>query len=56
MSTCRQAPARADRVAMVEATDGDAAFDAADNLARQLAVDVQDGGVHVFRSLWRLCR
>ncbi len=50
------APARADRVAMVEATDGDAAFDAADNLARQLAVDVQDGGVHVFRSLWRLCR
>jgi hypothetical protein len=48
------APAGADRVAMVEATDGDAAFDAADNLARQLAVDVQDGGVHVFRLLWRL--
>lgn len=49
-------PARADRVAMVEATDGEAACDAARNLARQLAVDVQDGGIHVFRSLWKLCR
>lgn len=50
------APARADKVAMVEATDADAAFDAAAYLARQLAVDVQDGGVHGFRSLWRLRR
>lgn len=49
------APARADRVAMVEATDADAAFDAANYLARRLAVDVQDGHIHVFRSLWRLC-
>ncbi len=48
------APARADRVAMVEATDADAAFDAAEHLARRLAVDVQEGLVHVFRSLWRL--
>jgi hypothetical protein len=48
------ARAGADRVAMVEATDGDAAFHAADNLARELAVDLQDGGVHVFRLLWRL--
>ncbi|MBE0546337.1 MAG: hypothetical protein IH627_01510 [Rubrivivax sp.] len=47
-------PARADRVAMVEATDVDAAFDAAQRLARQLSVDAADGGVYVFRTLWRL--
>ena len=48
------APVRGDSVAMVEATDADAASGAADYLARLLAVDVQDGVVHVFRSLWRL--
>jgi hypothetical protein len=47
-------PARADRVAMVEATDVDAAFDAARSLARRLTVDDGDGGIHVFRTLWRL--
>jgi hypothetical protein len=39
---------------MVEATDVDAAFDAARSLARRLTVDDGDGGIHVFRTLWRL--
>jgi len=48
------APARPDRVAMVEATDADTAFEAAGNLARQWSLDLQGGGIHLFRSLWRL--
>lgn len=47
------APAPADMVAMVEATDPSAAFDAATALASEFACG-QPGSVHVFRALWRL--
>ena len=47
------APALADMVAMVEATDPSAAFDAATAVASGLASG-QAGSVYVFRALWRL--
>lgn len=45
--------AQADMVAMVEATDAETAFDAANVLARQLPVE-QTGGVYVFQVMLRL--
>ena len=45
--------AKADMVAMVEATDADTAFEAAGLLARQLNVE-QTGGVYVFQVMLRL--
>lgn len=47
------ASARADMVAMVEATHATAAFEAASALASRLPV-AQTGGVYVFQALWRL--
>lgn len=49
------APAPADMVAMVEATDAGAAFEAAMALGTQLALGAASG-VYVFRTLWRLGR
>ena len=49
------APVPADTVAMVEATDPTAAFDAATALANEL-VPGQAGCVYLFRTLWRLVR
>lgn len=46
-------PAPADMVAMVEATDPGAAFDAATAMVSKLACG-QAGSVYVFRALWRL--
>ena len=46
-------PVEADRVVMVEATDHEAAFDAATTLARQLCGNDADD-VHVFQALWTL--
>ena len=49
------APAPADLVAMIEATDSTAAFDAATALATELGAG-QTGSVYAFRTLWRLGR